>query len=215
MSESDSFIQEVTEEVRQDQMFALWKKWAPLILGGVAVIVGGAAYWSWDQAQTKAAAEARGGQFIAAEPGQVDQQVALVDQVDGPAKMLAELTAAAALSEDGQTDEAGKRYAEIGARTDIAPEYRDLANLQAIRLGALDDAKAVLDQMIDADSPYRLLALEQRAAMQMDAGDTDAAHKDLGTILTDPLATPGLRQRAVALLAATGGQLPELPAADG
>ena len=28
MSDTDSFIQEVTEEVRQDRMFALWKKWA-------------------------------------------------------------------------------------------------------------------------------------------------------------------------------------------
>ena len=207
MSETDSFIQEVTEEVRQDQMFKLWKKWAPLIIGGVAVIVGGAAYWSWDKAETKAAAEARGGQFIAAEPGQIDQQVALVDQMDGPAKLLAELTAAAALVEDDQTDEAAKRYAEIGTRTDIAPEYRDLANLQAIRLGALDDAMLVLGQMIEQGSPYRLLALEQRAAMHLQSGSTEAGHTDLNAIVADPLATTGLRQRAVALLAATGGQL--------
>jgi len=95
LSETDSFIQEVSEEVRQDQMFALWKKWAPAIIGGIAVVVGGAAYWSWSTAKTQAEAEARGGQLIAAEPGQVEQFTALPDQVDGPAKLLAELTAAA------------------------------------------------------------------------------------------------------------------------
>ena len=43
MSESDSFIQEVTEEVRQDRMFALWKKWGPYVLAAIVIAVGGAA----------------------------------------------------------------------------------------------------------------------------------------------------------------------------
>ncbi|MEM7057758.1 MAG: hypothetical protein AAF557_09250 [Pseudomonadota bacterium] len=208
MSETDSFIQEVSEEVRQDQMFALWKKWAPAIIGGITVIVGGAAWWSWSTAEKQADAEARGGQLIAAEPGQVDQFTALPDQIDGPAKLLAELTAAAALAEDGQTDAAVERYVAIADRADIAPEYRDIARLQAVRLGGVSDPAAALDDMIDGNSPYRLLALEQRAAMRLGAGDVDGAHADLNTILGDPMITGALRQRALAVLTATGGEIP-------
>ena len=43
MSETDSFIQEVTEEVRQDQMLRYWKKYGAYVIGGVALIVAGAA----------------------------------------------------------------------------------------------------------------------------------------------------------------------------
>ena len=56
MSETDSFIQEVTEEVRQDRMLAYWKKWGPFILGGVVLVVGAAAAWSWWQSQKQAQA---------------------------------------------------------------------------------------------------------------------------------------------------------------
>lgn len=210
MSETDSFIQEVSEEVRQDQMFALWKKWAPAIIGGIAVVVGGAAYWSWSSAKTQSAAEARGGQLIAAEPGEVAQFTALPDQIDGPAKLLAELAAAAALAEDGQADGAIERYVAIADRADITAEYRDIARLQAIRLGGVSDPAAALDEMIEAASPYRLLALEQRAAIRLGAGDTDGAHADLTTILEDPQITGPLRQRALTVMTATGGEIPRL-----
>lgn len=210
MSETDSFIQEVSEEVRQDQMFALWKKWAPVIIGGIAIIVGGAAWWSWSTAEKQAQAEARGGQLIAAQPGQVDQFTALPDQIDGPAKLLAELTAAAALAEDGQTEAAAERYSAIANKTDVAPEYRDIARLQAIRLGGISDPVAALDDMIEENGPYRLLALEQRAALRLGAGDADGAHNDLQTILGDPTVTAALRQRAIAVLTATGGEIPRL-----
>ena len=207
MSETDSFIQEVTEEVRQDQMFKLWKKWAPAILGGVAVIVGGAAYWSWQSSQELAEAQARGARFIAAEPGQIDAQLALSDAIDGPAKLVAEMTAAAALATDGQTQEAAKRYSGIAARADIAPEYRDLARLQAIRLGGTDNAMGELDAMIAEAGPYLLLAREHRAALRVQGGDLPGAHEDLRAVMADPQATVAMRQRALALLTATGGSV--------
>jgi len=208
LSETDSFIKEVTEEVRQDRMFALWKKWGPLIVGAVVLVVALAAGWSWMRAQERDAAELRGGLFIAADIADVAAVSALTDQIDGPAQLLAELTAAAAEAESGETAKAAKRYAAIAGRDGVAPEYRDIAQLMAIRLGAEGiDADAMLDGLADGAGPYRLLARELRAAMRLQAGDTAAAHAELNAILIDPLATSGLRQRAVALLLATGGTI--------
>lgn len=202
--ETDSFIQEVTEEVRQDRMFALWKKWGPFVIGAIILIVAGAAYWSWTDAQTRAAAEARGGTFLAADPDTSADQVALPGQVDGPAQIVAEFAAAGALAADRQVDQALTAYRAIAARPDLALEYADLALLRAAQLAADVEALAPLAQ---ADRPYRLLALELRAALLLEAGDVEAAHADLRAIILDPLATPGSRGRAQAVLQATGGDV--------
>ena len=55
------------------------------------------------------------------------------------------------------------------------------------------------------------MAKEMRAARAATAGDFGAAHKELNEIISDPLVTQGMQQRAVALLLATGGEvkLPE------
>ncbi len=209
MSETDSFIQEVTEEVRQDRMFALWKKWGPLVLGGVAVIVGGAAYWSWSQSEQRAAAEARGGTFLAAEEGNVEHATALPGKIEGPARLIAELTAAGALAQAGDIAEAVTRYEAIAGDPALSIDYTDLASLQALRLKAASGEAAGLIEALEPLSgptrPYRLLALELRAALRAQSGDTEGAHADLNAILTDPATTTGLRQRAAAALTATGG----------
>ena len=209
MSETDSFIQEVTEEVRQDQMLRYWKKYGPIVIGGVVLLVAAAAGWNWMMAQEEAAAEARGAEFLAAVTGEPEQMVALAGEVDGPASLIAELSAAGVLASDGKADEAVARYAEIANREGIDPVYRDLATLQQVRVAASVDpsaSTAPLDALIDKDGPYRLLALELRGALKIAAGNSAAGHADLNDVLRDPQATGSLRQRAGALLTATGGQ---------
>jgi len=210
LSETDSFIQEVTEEVRQDRMFALWKKWGPFVIGGVIVIVGVAAAWSWHQSRTHAAAETRGGAFIAVDAESPEQIAALPEKIDGPARLIAELSAAAALIEADEPDRALAAYQAIAAQGGIHPEYADLAALQAARLLAADGdheaARSALAALIAPGGPYRLLALELRAAIALEVGDRDAARADLREIADDPDATFGSRERARAILDATGGE---------
>ena len=208
MSETDSFIQEVTEEVRQDRMFALWKKYGAYVIGAVVVIVGAAAAWSWKIDQERKAAEARGALLIHADTTKVEETTALPGKIDGPGKLVAELTAAVALEKAKRTTEAGKLYAEIARRAGLAPEYADLATLQAVRLGAEGlDAATALDRIADGSGPYRLVGKEMRAARAAASGDLAAAHKELNEIVADPTVTQAMQQRAVALLLATGGEI--------
>lgn len=213
MSETDSFIQEVTEEVRQDRMFALWKKWGPYVLVAIALVVGGSAFWSWMQARERAQAEARGAALLAVEPDSLEAQQKLARTLDPPARLVAEFTAAADLARAGKTDEAVTQYRQIAARGDLAASYRQLAQLEAIRLEAPtadpQAALAKLRPLMAADAPYALLARELAAALQLEAGDTQAAHEALKAIITDPRATRNMRIRARELLTATGGSLEE------
>ena len=66
MSDTDSFIDEVTEEVRRDRLFLMMKRYGWIGAAVVVAIVGGAAYREYDRAQTTAAAEALGDAVIAA-----------------------------------------------------------------------------------------------------------------------------------------------------
>ena len=213
MSESDSFIREVTEEVRQDQMLAYWKKWGVWIISGVVLVVGAAAGWSWMQAQNAAQAEARGAAFIAADPERLEDMTALPGTIDGPAALIAELQAAGALAGEGKWVEAAERYDAVAGREGVTPEYRDLALLQAVRVrvagGQSEGAIEALAPLAEPGAPYRLLAMELRAAVRLQAGDTEGAYADLNDIIADPTATADLRRRAAAMITATGGEAPD------
>ena len=57
MSDTDSFIDEVTEEVRRDRLFALMKRYGWIAALAVVLIVGGAAWNEWRKAQERTAAQ--------------------------------------------------------------------------------------------------------------------------------------------------------------
>jgi hypothetical protein len=211
LSESDSFIQEVTEEVRQDRMFALWKKWGPFVLGAIVLLVGAAALWSWNNAQERAEAEARGAALLAADLDTPEERQALIERLEPPAQVVAEFAAAADLGRSGDTAGAAERYRRIAARDRLADHYRQLALLQAVRLEApTADPAAALAELgpLIQSSPYSLLARELAAALHLKAGDQDAAHAELQAILSDPRATSSLRLRAQEVLTASGGEPP-------
>ena len=215
LSESDSFIQEVTEEVRQDRMFALWKKWGPYVLAAIVLAVGGAALWSWMQAREQAEAETRGGLLLGAEPGSVDEQLALVTLLEPPARIVAEFAAAAAQAEAGQVEAAVEAYRGLAARGEVADYYRQLALLQAIRLkAATSDPAAALAEigpLMQPGAPFAPLARELAAILHLRAGDAEAARAELEAIMADQSATQASRLRARELLAVAIGPDGETP----
>ncbi len=212
MSETDSFIQEVTEEVRQDRMFRLWKKYGPYAVAGVVAFVAVSAGWSWMKYREIQQARETGGAFLAADIASVEDQEILIGSVEGPAAVIARLRLAAATAEAGDTQAAAALYREVAGEAGLARAYADLARLQAVRVGAaaMDPAEAVaeLDPLTAEGAPYRVLALELRAMVRLNAGDADAAHADLTAIIGDPQATRESSQRALALLLSSGGELP-------
>ena len=66
MANEDSFINEVTEEVRRDRLFSLFRRYGWIAALVVVLIVGGAAWNEWRRAQARAEAEARGDAVLAA-----------------------------------------------------------------------------------------------------------------------------------------------------
>jgi len=213
VSDSDSFIREVTEEVRQERMLKLWKRFGPYVIGGLVLLVAASAAWSWRQSAERQTALETGAAFLAADPGDVAAAEALVTETEGKASAIAHLRLAMAEAAAGDPEVAADIFREVAETPDLAPAYADLAALHAVRIDAPrmtpEAVQAALDPLIAPGAPYRLLALELRAATLANAGAASEALADLDTILTDPEATPGLRARAAelrsALEAGTGG----------
>lgn len=220
MSESDSFIAEVTEEVRRDKLFAAFRKYG--WIGGVLVllVVGGAAYSEWQKSQAAAAAESFGDALIAAlDTSDAAVRVAALDAIaaDGahgdPAArdaVLAILAADEALR-GGDADAARARLAELVLSEALDPAYRDMAQLKLLSLpGDTTDAAErdrILADLAQPGRPYRVLALEQQALVLVTAGKTDAALAALQGLLLEADAPAGLRRRVSQLIVALGGKL--------
>ena len=69
MSETESFIEEVTEEVRRDKLFALYRRYGWIAFLLVVLIVGGAAYREWRIHTEAQAAQAFGDAIMTALDG--------------------------------------------------------------------------------------------------------------------------------------------------
>ena len=216
MSETDSFIEEVSEEVRRDRLYGVFKKYGWIAIGAVLLIVGAAAFNEWRKAQEAARNQAAGDQILAAlEEEDAAGRVAALETIvfDDPGKQaLVKLQEAAMLIEDGRVEEALAVYEGVASLEGAGKIYTDLAKLKLVLTDPTAEGAAdTIQELISLDSPYRLLALEQRALAAIRAGENDAALQDLLSILSDSLTSQDLRDRAQQLTIVLGGEVPEVP----
>lgn len=217
MSETDSFIDEVTEEVRRDKLFALFRKYGWIGVALVLLIVGGAAWTEWQKVRSRNAARAFGDAVLAALDS--DDPAARVAALDGVAAggpgnaairaALTQLLAADEALKAGDRAGALTRLEAISAEAGLPADYRQLAQLKAVILAgpSMDAAArdAALAELAQPGAPYRALAMEQQAVALMADGKTEAAIALARKVLQEPDATPGLQRRVTQLIVALGG----------
>lgn len=206
MSDADSFIREVTDEVRRDRLFRLWRRWGPFVIGGVVAVVVVTAVLAWLESRAEAAAREAGGRLIEAAQSErpAERLLAEADALDEGAATLARLQAAAALAAGGEDERAAALYAEVAEGAAAPQAIVEFATYRAALLGAeagdVAAAQAGLDALIRPDSAWRLLALEARGSLRLSQGDPTGAAEDFRAALEDPGATDALRERLGALL---------------
>lgn len=215
MSESDSFISEVSEEVRRERLFAVVRRYGWLIVLAIVVVVGAAAANEWRKSRAEARAQAAGDALRAAyltqDPVTRAGVLGAIADAASTSEPVIRIAHAGALRDAGDVDAAAAVLARVAEDGETGATYRALAALQRVMLlGSAMDASeraATLETLSADGAPFRPLALEQRALMRLDAGDTDAAIEDLRTAMTLPEAPEALRGRARQLIIAAGGAL--------
>lgn len=217
MSNPDSFIEEVTEEVRRDRLFGLFRKYGWIGAVVVVGIVGGAAWNEWSKARDEARAQAFGDALVdALDQGTPEERRAALAAVpaDGQQTALVQLV----LASDPVADKAATLAALdlVIADTTLAPAYRDLATLRRVLVAGADmplaDRRAALDGIATPGRPYRTLAQEQLAYLLVEEGKTDEALAAMATLVQDQEASGAMRARIGQMITALGGTLPEAAA---
>ena len=211
MSNSESFIDEVTEEVRREKFYGVLRRFGWIGILAVILIVGGASWNEWSKAQARAAAQAKGEAILAAldAPEVADRiaGLALVVTAENGAPVP---TLVLAAEQERVGDLAGARATLEGLvqNPEATAVYRDLAELKALMLAdaslAAEDRLARLQALAVPGRPFALLADEQIALTQVAAGEIDAAAQTLRRIVEDANASAGLRERAQGLMLALG-----------
>ncbi len=213
MSNPDSFIDEVTEELRRDRMMGYLRRYGWIAVLLVALIVGGAAWNEWRKASARASAEAFGDAVLAAleNDGAADRVRALAEiETTGAQRGLLQLLSAGELLE---SDRDAALAALDGAANDSAlPEaYRQLAALKRVIAGSaalpLEEREMIVAGLSQPGQPLRPLALEQSALLQLEQGNRETAIEILTDLLSQSDVSESLRRRVSQLIVALGGQL--------
>ena len=212
MSDSDSFINEVTEEVRREKLYGYLRRYGWIGVAAVLLLVGGAAWNEYRTAQDRNAAQATGDALLAAlEENDPATRATAMEQVEGEgaAAAVTLLLRAATQQEAGDIAASAETLNMVVTNPDLPEMYRDLAAFKAAMLPTDDAAarRANLEALSQPGQPFRLLALEQIAYMSLDAGDTDGAVALMRQIEEDAAVTRGLRERVQTLMVALGEPL--------
>ena len=221
MSNVDSFVEEVNEEVRRDRLYGYLRRYGWIAVVAILVIVGGAAFTEYRKAQDRAEAEALGDAMLAAlsandSAGRAEALETISAETPTSAAVLRMMTAAEEVNA-GNTDAAIATLNTIATDGEVPEIYRQLAQFKAVTLQGTDapaaDRRQALEAMAQPGNPFRLLAIEQLALIDIETGDPQAAIERYQSILSDAEITADLQQRALQVIVALGGE-PALPVTD-
>lgn len=211
MSNPDSFIDEVTEELRRDRVAMFLRRYGWIFVLGVVLLVGGAAWNEWRKASIQAEAQGFGDAVLQALDGETPEQ--RIEQLaavpaTGAQQGLLNLMRAGQLFE---TDRAAALAALQSAAQDSAlPDaYRQLATLKHVIAAGADlpatERRETLDRLSQPGQPFRPLALEQTALLLLEQGDSAGAQAILTDLLAQADVSDALRRRVTQLIIALGG----------
>ena len=217
MSDTDSFLQEVSEELRRDKLYRNIRKygWVAILL--VIVIVGAATYREYQKSLAETEAELFGTSIIDAlnEKNEADR-ISKLQKINAPSENAKAIVAMLLSAEATGNESATFKMSTLSNVTNslsIDTQYRDLLNFK-ILLGSseimgLDERMKSFEGLSKPGNPFRLLAEEQMALIELELGNNDNAIEIISQILLDAELTAGLRNRATQMLIALGKD-PEL-----
>ena len=207
MSETDSFIAEVTEDVRRDRLFGLFRRfgWIPAAL--IVIIVSGTAYNEWSKSKADKLAQVRGDALLAA-MDTVDE-VARASALNEIASQGSENIVAQMLAAGGKDENSINFLNAVIINTD-QPEYiRDLAKLKLTMIPGAQTKEQKLKTLDILSQPggiYRNAAVEILVAFELELGNPNKAIEFLKSHIQDAGASRAQVQRMAELLVALGSE---------
>ncbi|MEM9641026.1 MAG: hypothetical protein AAGA19_05955 [Pseudomonadota bacterium] len=222
MSNTDSFLEEVSEEVRRDRMIQFLTKNALWIGLGVFVIIAGAVYFEWRSSSAQAAAEARGDALWQAletdDPAARLEALTAIEMPGDDGLSFLNMQRAAALLAADDREGASAILQQIASGGQGSATLRDIARLKLVSISAdilpVQERLDILNALMVDGHALRGAALEQRALIRLAEGNMAGAAEDLRALLIDIRTSDVAKQRASQLLSVLGFE-PDPAAQDG
>ncbi|MGO4350426.1 tetratricopeptide repeat protein [Rhizobium sp. RAF36] len=208
----DSFIREVNEELRSDQMKGAWRRFGRYLIALAVLIVLGTVgfkvYQYWDDN----ASSSTGDQFLAAmklsDENKNDEAIAALDKLEkeghGAYPVLARMRAATVLSAKGDNAGAVAAFQVIGKDQSVPEAVRSAAKLRAgwllIDTGTYDQVVAELEDMAIPANAFRHSAREALGIAAYKAGNMTQARTWFTQITEDAASPRNVANRAQMML---------------
>ena len=224
-NETDTFVQEVDEQMREARMTAFAKKWGPWIGGAVVLFL--AALWGWQLWGDNRLAQARAhsDEFAAAQTlvAQNDLDAAKTAfaglRETGPRvyRTMASMEYAAVLTAQGDLEAALTEFDRV-AEAASDPILRDTARLRAAYIAAevqdFESLQTRLQPLIAAENSFSFMARELLGVEAWEAGQLDLARTTLEGLTLAFDAPEAVRSRAEIALSVIGpaAEAPAAPA---
>lgn len=208
----DSFIREVNEELRSDQMKGAWRRFSRYIIAIAVLIVlgtiGKVVYQYWDDNRSSGA----GDQFLAAmklaDDQKNDEALAALDKLEkeghGAYPVLARLRAATVESQKGDNAAAITAFNDIGKDASVPEAVRDAAKVRAgwllIENGSYEQVSAAVEAMAVTGNAFRHSAREALGLAAYKAGNMPQARQWFQSIKDDADSPRNVANRAQMML---------------
>lgn len=212
MNDNESFIREVNEELRSEQLRTIWKRFKPIIIGVAVLVVLGViayqAYEHWEQSNKNASGDRFLAALQSADQNRKDEATkqlqALSQDGFGSYPVLARMRLAAMKAENGDTAGAVSDFSAIGKDDAVPPAIRNVARLRAAWMlvdgGKYDQVASEVEEFAVPSSPMRHSAREVLGLAAWKAGDYAKARDWFQLIVDDADAPSGVVQRARTML---------------
>lgn len=214
-NETDSFVQEVDESLRQDRMLSLARKYGVYLIGAFAVLIVGVLGWQMWEGNNINVARQHAERYAEAQAlvraGNLDEAKTDFERLthDGPQvyRTMAAMEHAAVLETQGDLEGALSEFDRIGSSA-ADPVMRQTAQMRAAYLAAdSQDFAAMqhrLQPIIDSHTRFSFLARELLAIQAWKAGHNDIARDQLQNLTLAFDAPEAVRQRAQLALEVVG-----------
>ncbi|TCU17101.1 tetratricopeptide repeat protein [Rhizobium sullae] len=208
----DSFIREVNEELRSDQMKGAWRRFGRYVIAvAVLIVVGTAgkvAFDYWDDNRSSGT----GDQFLAAmklaDENKSDEALAALATLEkgghGAYPVLARMRAASVQAQNGDNTAAIAAFEAIGKDQSVPEAVRDAAKMRAgwllIENGTYEQVSAAVEEMAIPANAFRHSAREALGLAAYKAGNMAQARQWYQAIADDAASPRNIANRAQIML---------------
>ena len=211
-SEDDIFVKEVEEEIKQENLLNLWKRFGKIIIGVVAsfiICIAGFKGWeSYDRNQREHQSRNYNNLINLLAEGSNKKAFLLLESMKATQvrsySTLIKLINPTNLNSSGKRGERPVAYQEIMQNDSVEPIFRDLALIlwgyDNLSRSKPPQIPARLARLNDSASPWRHSAREIIALSEKRAGNKEQARIILKGLIDDVTTPNGIRSRASEIL---------------